>query len=310
MATAPRHRRGRAARRGGALLPLVVLAVLIVEALVAPARPAAAGGPPAAEVVPAVVAGYSGIGTLAVAVARQHVPRAGLTIRETEARSARVAASLADNGPAASRPFPAASMVKLFMAADILHRIRTGTITATRADFALLQDMIRRSDDPAASALWDRFGGDRMVTDVAARYGLTGTAPPAVPGQWGEATTTARDLARFLMLLPTVEHRYDAAALMFWMRSATPLAADGFDQRFGILGAVPGRPAVKQGWMCCVGGNVHLHSVGVVGHRVVVLLSEVPSQVGYEAARAALTAAATAIPPPQQHSARDGGRPD
>ena len=38
--------------------------------------------------------------------------------------------------------------------------------------------------------------------------------------------------------------------------------------------------------MCCVGGNRHLHSVGVVGHRVVVLLSEVPRAVGYDEARA------------------------
>ena len=37
-----------------------------------------------------------------------------------------------------------------------------------------------------------------MVSDVAARYGLTGTAPPTSRGEWGETTTTARDLARFL----------------------------------------------------------------------------------------------------------------
>jgi hypothetical protein len=36
----------------------------------------------------------------------------------------------------------------------------------------------------------------------------------------------------------------------------------------------------------------------VVGRRVVVLLSEVPRSVGYDAARAALTTAAAAIPLP------------
>jgi hypothetical protein len=138
---------------------------------------------------------------------------------------------------------------------------------------------------PAASALWVRFGGARMVIDAAARYGLTGTAPPAVPGQWGEATTTARDLARFLARLPVTAHPADAATLQVWMRTAAPVAADGFDQRFGLFGTAPGRSAVKQGWMCCVGGNRHVHSVGVVGSRVVVLLSEVPRAVGYGSAR-------------------------
>jgi hypothetical protein len=51
--------------------------------------------------------------------------------------------------------------------------------------------------------------------------------------------------------------------------------------------------------MCCVGGHRHLHSVGVVDSRVVVLLSEVSRSVGYGEARAALTTAAAAIPPPQ-----------
>jgi len=134
---------------------------------------------------------------------------------------------------------------------------------------------------------------------VAARYGLTGTTPPASPGRWGETMTTARDLARFLSLLPVVAHPADAAAIQEWMRGATPEAADGFDQQFGIFGTAPPRTAVKQGWMCCVGGGRHLHSVGVIGHRVVVLLSVVPRSVSYAAAAAALDAAAAAVPPPR-----------
>jgi hypothetical protein len=189
-------------------------------------------------------------------------------------------------------------MVKLFVAEDVLHRARQGALTLTPADRRWLRDMIRRSDDPAASALWVRYGGDRMVRDVTARYGLTGTAPPPTPGQWGQATTTARDLARFLSLLPVVAHPDDAARLLSWMREATPRAADGFDQRFGLFGTAPPGTAVKQGWMCCVGGNRHLHSVAVIGSRVVVLLSEVPRTVGYDAARSALTTAAAQVPPP------------
>jgi hypothetical protein len=205
-----------------------------------------------------------------------------------------------DEGSDADRRFPTASLVKLFVAEDILHRARVGLLPLTGEDLVLLQDMIRRSDDAAASRLWVRYGGGRMVADVAARYGLTGTAPPASPGQWGSTITTARDVACFLARLPGVAHPADASALMLWMRTATPVAADGFDQRFGLLGTVPGLPAVKQGWMCCLGGKRHLHSVGVVGSRVVVLLSEVSRSVGYAAGAAALSAAAAVVPPPPQ----------
>ena len=128
---------------------------------------------------------------------------------------------------------------------------------------------------------------------------MPGPAPPPIPGQWGRATTTARDLARFLSLLPVTAHPDDAAALLGWMSEATATAADGCDQQFGLLATAPAGSAVKQGWMCCLGGSRHVHSVGMVGSRVVVLLSEVPRAVGYDTARAALTAAAAAVPPPR-----------
>jgi hypothetical protein len=296
MATVPPRRPGRARL---ALLPLAVLAVLVAEVLFLGEGRAAAGGRWASETVPAVVTAYGQGGMLAVAVARQQERPAGDPVRGYDARRARAAPWSADNGAPAATPIPSASMVKLFMAEDILHRNRVGLLSLTREDFRLLQEMIRRSDDPAASALWVRFGGGRMVSDVAARYGLPGTTPPSSPGQWGQTMTTALDLARFLSLLPVVAHPADAGALMVWMRTATPVAADGFVQRFGLLGTLPPLTAVKQGWMCCVGGSRHLHSVGVIGHRVVVLLSAVPRDVSYEAATAALNAAAAAIPPPR-----------
>ncbi|MGY1826065.1 MULTISPECIES: serine hydrolase [unclassified Blastococcus] len=277
---------------------LVALLASLVGSLLAPV-PAAAAWPSAQEVVSAMTAAYGTQGTLAVAVARQPDPTGGRSARAAEAATARAAAFRADNGDVAGRPIPGASMVKLYMAADLLHRARTGRLALDREDFALLQAMVRRSDDPAASQLWVRYGGAQMVVDVAERYGLSATSPPAVPGQWGQTLTSARDLARFLSLLPTVAHPADAAAILAWMRLATPIAADGFDQEFGVFGAVPGRPAVKQGWMCCVAGNRHLHSVGVIGRKVVVLLSEVPASVGWDAARAALDAAAAQLPTPR-----------
>jgi hypothetical protein len=284
---------GRA--RWGAALPLLTLLALVAGEVVGCTRAARATGPPPGQYLPAVVAAYGGAGTFAVAVAPIQRRTTG-TIRAVEARQERLRHARGDNGAAARRAFPTASLVKLFIAEDVLHRARTGRITLTWADRARLQAIIRRSDDAAASALWVRFGGGRMISDVAARYGLRSTASPRRPGQWGETRTTAVDLAVFLSRLPVVADPEDAATLLYWMRTATPVGADGFDQQFGLFGSVPGRPAVKQGWMCCLGGRRHLHSAGVVGHRVVVLLSEVPGHVPYEAARTSLDAAARALP--------------
>ncbi|MGY1690511.1 LppW family protein [Geodermatophilus sp. SYSU D01105] len=286
----PRSGPGRA--RGTSALLIALVGVLLVAAW--PAPPAAATAVSSADAVAAAAAAFGDTGTLAVVVAPQQTPLTGLTARAIEARTTRLAAASADNGQG-DRVFPTASLVKLFLAEGVLARARAGQVTLTPDDLGTLQRMIARSSDPAASAVWGRFDGPGLVRDVAARYGLTRTAPPRVLGEWGEATTTARDLARFLALLPVVPHPDDAATLTGWMQGATPVAADGFDQRFGTFGALPGTPAVKQGWMCCVGGQRHLHSVAVRDGKVVVLLSEVPRSVGWAAGRAALTAAAAAL---------------
>lgn len=279
-----------------ALVLLVLVSLLLHDMLLG--RAVRAQVPPPEQVVAAAVQAFRAErttpdGVLAVAVARQHRMRPGLSPQAVDRRAERISDSYADNGAAASRPFPSASMVKLFMAEDILHRARTGDLVLDGEDYDLLRRMLRRSDDDAASRLWVRYGGNRMVLDTARRYDLPGTGPTPVPGQWGQVTTTASDLARFLSLVPVVAHPVDAAMFFGWLRDATPVAADGFDQRFGLFGAVEGETAVKQGWMCCVDDRRHVHSVGVVDRTVVVLLSELPPTVGYDAARAALSAAAT-----------------
>jgi hypothetical protein len=284
-------------------LLVALLALLLAETLlVAPRRTAAgvaqvfsgepvAGGLPspvpdalAPALAAAAAAGAVPGGTVAVAVVER--PGAGALTTDPQL-----------SGPEALRPLPTASLVKLFMAEDVLHRARAGLVALDLTDLHRLAEMVRSSDDAAASALWVEFGGGRMVSDVATRYGLIGTAPPLSPGQWGQAVTTARDLAVFLSWLPVVAHPDDAAALLGWMAEATPLAADGYDQRFGLL-ALPRPVAAKQGWMCCVAGARHLHSAGVEGGRVVVLLSEVPVALGDTAARARLDAVAAALPLP------------
>jgi len=55
------------------------------------------------------------------------------------------------------------------------------------------------------------------------------------------------------------------------MRAASHTAADGYDQEFG-MNAVSGAGS-KQGWGCCLGGVVAIHSAGFTAHLIVVVLS-------------------------------------
>ena len=201
-----------------------------------------------------------------------------------------------DTTGAADRPVLSASLVKLLLADELLHRASTGERALTGLDSSRIEAMLTRSDAGAASALWWLHDGSQRVRDVAARYGLTGTRPPDDPTQWGETVTTAADLARYLAALPVRATARDGATLLDLLRAAAPRAADGFDQRFGLL-AVPGtgQAAVKQGWMCCLAGTRQLHSIGVVGGRAVVLLGEFPAGTRWTAAVGRLDAAARAV---------------
>jgi hypothetical protein len=274
---------------------LLTLLTLALTALLETGARRAAAAAPAAQVTAAVDAAFGPRGTVALATAPLARVERGLPLRAADRRAAGLGARTTGNA-AADRPFPTASLVKLFLAEDALHRARTGELDPSDAGWAQLQRMVQASDDAAASAVWVRDGGGRAVADVAARYGLAGTRAPADPTQWGETTTTALDLARFLSLLPVVAHPADATTLLVWMRTATPRGADGFPQQFGLYDAAPGRTAVKQGWMCCLDGQRHVHSVGVVARQVVVLLAELPAAVSWDRARAAVTAAADAVP--------------
>ena len=120
--------------RAARLVPAVLLlAALLVAVLVGrrrcspPTGAAAAGGPPAAELV------AGGRRRLRRRSARSPWswpastrPSLGCRSAAAEARAARTPPRAAGQRRAADRPFPTASMVKLFMAEDILHRARAG----------------------------------------------------------------------------------------------------------------------------------------------------------------------------------------
>jgi beta-lactamase family protein len=189
-----------------------------------------------------------------------------------------------------------ASLVKLLVVQQLFARDAVGSLQLSPDDLDRMRRAVSASDDGAMNLLWDRFGGAELVTAAAAEFGLTGSSPPAVAGQWGEAVTTAADMATFLSTLGAHLPADDLVTLIDWMRSAAGIAADGFDQRFGLLApaASAGTPvAGKQGWMCCIDARRQLHSAGLLADgRVVVLLGDFPTSTSWAQARSALDAAA------------------
>ncbi|MCP3798287.1 class A beta-lactamase-related serine hydrolase [Allokutzneria sp. A3M-2-11 16] len=153
----------------------------------------------------------------------------------------------------ADRRFRSASLVKLMIAIDALDRGTHGP-TSTK-----MTQMLSLSHDAAASEMWVAGGGSKIVRRVAAKLGLN-AEPPQPEGRWGNTMITARDVVKIY------DHILDAAPeLMPALRSAPAIAADGFDQHFGIPRALNGLPwAIKQGW-AAGGGSMDLHTTGVIG---------------------------------------------
>ncbi|WP_242547724.1 hypothetical protein [Amycolatopsis sp. MtRt-6] len=145
------------------------------------------------------------------------------------------------------KQYRSASLVKLFIALDYLeshgpdHEIPAD-------DLALLEPMLRSSNDDAASTLWVRDGWDEIVKRMVAKIGLTDTAPPASRGKWGYTAISAADIAKTYQYIQHEANPKYRDFIMSNLAQSTKCGSDGFDQSFGIPSAVPGQKAVKQGW--------------------------------------------------------------
>ncbi|MGV0605601.1 hypothetical protein [Mycolicibacterium sp. XJ1904] len=170
---------------------------------------------------------------------------------------------------------PIASVVKLFIADDLLLQEAQGKTEITPEDRKALDAMLRSSDDSAAEIFWNRGGGSEIVSRVTARYGLIATSTP-YNGRWFNTLSTTGDLVRYYSELlsgggglPPEE----TDVIVSNLARSTPTAPDGtapggvYPQRFGIPdGLYEERVAVKQGWFCCWNGGNWVHwSTGAIG---------------------------------------------
>ena len=228
------------------------------------------GAPPDAEDTPRLTE-----------VALPAAPLAGLDARLRQATTdaaesgAEIAAAVLDrrtgqlvsNGVDA--PFPIASVVKLFIADDLLLQEAEGKTELSAADRQSLDLMLRSSDDSAAQMFWDRSGQNAVIARIKARYGLAGTTAPHNQ-HWDVTQSTAGDLVRYYdKLLDGAGGlpREQADFILGNLDRSTPTGSDGYPQRFGIPEGLYGEPvAVKQGWFCCWSGANQVHvSTGVIG---------------------------------------------
>lgn len=170
-----------------------------------------------------------------------------------------------------------ASVVKLFIADELLFRYEAGDIPLSEEELSLIGSMLEASDDSAASTLWELYGGVDLVTAVAARRGLTDTVGSELG--WWNSVTTASDLLTWydgILTAATEDDDPAATVIVSHLLSYAEIGTDGYDQKFGLPDALGDDAALgmKAGWMCCLdGGWVHL-STGFFGddHRYVMVV--------------------------------------
>ena len=200
-----------------------------------------------------------------------------------------------------------ASVVKLFIADDLLLQEANGQTTLSPEDRAMLDVMLRSSDDSAAEVFWNRSGGSAIINRVVKRYGLGSTRAPG-NGRWFNTISTVTDLVRYydMLLAGTGGLPSERASIIVSnLAQSTPTAHDGmvpggvYPQRFGIPEGLYAEPvAVKQGWMCCIGADwMHL-STGVVGpeRRYVMAISSMQPASAEQARRTITDAVKTIFP--------------
>jgi hypothetical protein len=195
----------------------------------------------------------------------------------------------------ASQQVAAMSVVKLLIALDVL--AGHNGVAPDSATQQELHQMLADSDDEIADRLWTADGGPAIVTRMVGLLGLTGTQPPDDPGEWGDTKITPQDVVTVYRYITDRLPDSDRDLMIGALASAPQIAADGFDQYFGIPRGMPQTAwAIKQGWGTS-GSQAVFNSTGLVGpdwRYVVVVLACAPAA-SYSTLPAAVTAGARVL---------------
>ncbi|CAL9614796.1 serine hydrolase [Streptomyces sp. Tu 3180] len=167
------------------------------------------------------------------------------------------------------RAFVTASVVKVDILAALLLGAQDAGRELTAAERSYAAAMIVRSDNDAASALWDAIGRSAGLDAANARFGLTGTAG-GDGTLWGLTRTTAVDRLGLLRQVFGEESELGAESRAFARGLMERVVAD---QAWGVPAAADAGTvwAVKNGWLPRdATGLWVVHSTGcvTVGGRV------------------------------------------
>ncbi len=195
----------------------------------------------------------------------------------------------------AGQQFAAMSVVKLLIALDVLAQGNWATPDGgTQQE---IHQMLADSDDEIADRLWTAGGGPAIVTRMVGQLGLTGTQPPDDPGEWGDTLITPQDMVTVYRYITDQVPGANRNLLLSALADTPRIAADGFDQYFGIPDGMPHTTwAIKQGWGTS-GSQAVMDSTGLVGTdlRYVVVVLASASADSYSTVPAVVTAGAAAL---------------
>jgi hypothetical protein len=200
----------------------------------------------------------------------------------------------------ARRAFPAASTVKLAMAADLLVREESGVIRLTSADRSLIDAALRESSDTAADRLWSSFEDASFLTRIRA-FGMTGASFTASPAKWGFVTCSATDLSNLMDYALDRLPASDRDEIIDDLQHVSPA------QQWGVWGAGPGnQPGNKNGWVRTNGIWI-VSTVGFAGPHArytLAIMNHLGGEAGFQTGANTLTQIAAIlfqghqIPPP------------
>ncbi len=163
--------------------------------------------------------------------------RVATALRFADQRAGRISFAVVDEsgrlqGSHPDRVHHSASVVKLMFMVALLRQAEVRHDSLTRTERGLLGPMIRRSDNQAATAIFNRVG-EGALRRLAADAGMDRfTTQPT----WGLSTITAGEQARFLHRLERFIPERHRAYAMHLLTEIVP------SQRWGIP------PAAPRGW--------------------------------------------------------------
>jgi hypothetical protein len=143
--------------------------------------------------------------------------------------------------------FHTASIVKVDILATLLLKRQTAQGLSAN-ERSLAYDMITKSDNNAATSLWNEIGGASGLSAANRTLGLTETTPGS-GGSWGYTTTTANDQIRLLQALTSASSPLDATSRDYVLNLMSQVEAD---QTWGVPAAASAQATgvyVKNGWM-------------------------------------------------------------